>query len=219
MTLFKGIPVQYMLEMSPLPIKSTMSSTSAAAAQSTDWSSLLSAYSPQSHSFQQKDITVYMKCGKETLSVKPLFSPLPSCFSLPFLLLFPLVSCLSSPLQRPLARVSASVWSFAVRSQQTAVSGEDEGSAQGDRYLKHVSTHTQTNTHIQSHLSCYFYTEEQQLCLDWKWGRQAYRCWEKHPVFIYPPLLSRCLSHSLCSSLYRNSGIETPPLPRGSNQW
>lgn len=34
-TLFKGIPVQSMLEMPLLPLKSEMSSTSAAAAEST----------------------------------------------------------------------------------------------------------------------------------------------------------------------------------------
>lgn len=211
-TLFKGIPVQSTSEMPPLPIKSEMSSTSAAAAESTDWSSLLSVYGPQSHrhSFQWKDIIVwcaaYKNWGKATSFF--LFIPLSSWFSFLFLLLFPcflpLLQLLFTTLPRPLALVSVSVWSFAVRSQQTAVSWEDEGSARGDWYLKHTP-------HIQTHLRC-FYPEEQQLCLEWKWGRQAYQCWENPCVHLSSFAVSLSLLLAPSSSLSTET-VALRPLP------
>lgn len=129
-------------------------------------------------------------------------------FSSAFLLLFhPLFTTLPSPL----ALVSVSVWSFAVRSQQRAVSWEDEGSVRDDWCLKH----THTNTH-------------QPVFLFRRAGtmsgveiRKAGMPMLGEPLcsFILLCCLFLTLLLAASASLYRNSGTVAPPFPRGSSQW
>ncbi len=148
--MFKGIPVQSMLEMPPLPIKSEMSSTSAAAAESADWSSLLSVYSHR-HSFQWKDIIVqcaaYINWGKETLSIiSPFYLVL--CPPASFLLLF-LASPSASFHHSSTSACCCLSFCLVLRSEITADCREPRGWRQCAGWLifkTHTHTHTHTNT-------------------------------------------------------------------------
>lgn len=182
----KEIPVRSLLQMLPLPIKSQMASTSTAAAEGTE-SSLLSVYSPQPHSSQLKCIN----CESVFLSRFSLLCPLLFSFAL-----------LASP--SPYFHLT-SLSGLLLSHFLSGPSQTDHIRLLGAERMKAVHGVTDVqNTHMQkTHLSCYFYPEEQQLCLEWKWGRQAYRCWENPPP-LHVHLSSFCcrsLFHSHCLSL------------------
>lgn len=132
--------------------------------------------------------------------------PLSSFFS-------PLVSCLSVSLSSPLFHVRLLLSQFlsgpfAVRSQQTAVSRGDEGSARGGWYLKHAHTHTYKHTSavISIQKSSNYVWSGNEVGRHTDAGRTP--CVH---LSSFAVSLSLTLSRSLCPSLYRNSGTEAPP--------
>lgn len=207
--------------MPPFPIKSEMASTSGAAAEGTDWElPLICLQSTESqiqlpvkihycemrciHKLRKGDIKEKFLLLILSSSVLLLF-PVSSSFSSPFLLLlYPLFTILP----RPLALVSVSVCSFAVGSQQTAESWQDEGSAW--RWLM-FKTRTHTYKHTSAVISI---QKQQQLCLEWKWGRQAYRCWENPCVHLSSFAVSLSLFLTPSASLSTETATQRPlPFP------
>lgn len=196
-----------MLEMPPLPIKSEMSSTSAAAADSAVLSSLFSVCIPQSQTqlpVQRHCCVIYWIHNLRERDIKHNFSFIFSFSSSSVLLLFLFLL--------PLYCSSTSTCSFlgfclVLCSKITADCCVLRGRRQCARWLMFKKMHT----HIQTHLCYYFFSEEQQLCLEWTWARHAYRCWE-NPLcsFILPCSLSLNLVPS--ASLFTDT-VALKPLP------
>lgn len=206
-----------MLEMPALPIKSEMSSTSATAADGPGWSS--AAYQPVVHKVGDGGKTRRGWSAGIKTSGLLFFSDVPLFLFPSFFPLFCFFTAPLRPLSLPLV-FSASVWSFAAGSQQAAVSWQDGGQCAGWLIRRsHTHAHTlHTHTHKHQHTSALISIQR-----FWSWdevGRHAdagiTSCVHLSCFAVCLPLTLSCC---LCLSLYRNSGTEAPPLPRGSNQW